>query len=315
MRSDLSRFVPAVLVCAGVLHAGCGGGSSNPTRPTGGPVATPTPTPTPEPTPEPTPTPPIGAACANVQDGTGSSSFCSASSGRHFSLVKGAVERARGAVFVDPDSGQSTSVVDGNLEIQAARAYVQTIIDTLDEQGLCAVYDGEEVQVRDTGADNENYDVITSKGGSWINYVTTCSPALPIPEPPMLPTESRDPFCPLPPSSAYFCVKQTAQLDGPVYAAQDALIAEDRARPTPQIFKFDDKLGGIDYGFLVINFPGYVEGMIEKMRERGLCAAYDGEEFNVKRTDSNLFSENYDMYRFDGYSIRLYNATCRDADF
>jgi hypothetical protein len=126
---------------------------------------------------------------------------------------------------------------------------------------------------------------------------------------------NRDPACDLAPSAAYFCVKGTAQLDGPVYAAQDALIAEDRARATPQIFKFDDRLSGIDYGFLVINFPGYVDGMIEKMRERGLCAAYDGEEFNVKRANSNLFSENYDMYRFDGYSIRIYNATCRDADF
>jgi hypothetical protein len=157
--------------------------------------------------------------------------------------------------------------------------------------------------------------VITSKGGSWINYVTTCNPALPIPDPPAIPTESRDPLCALPPSAAYFCVKQTARFDGPVYAAQDALIAEDRARPEPQIFKFDDRISGIDYGFLVINFPAYVSGMIEKMRERGLCAAYDGEEFNVKAVDSNLFSENYDMYRFDGYSIRLYNATCHDADF
>jgi hypothetical protein len=316
MRKEIvNRLIPFALVGCALLYAGCGGSSPGPTDPSSGPTATPTPTPTPAPTPEPTPTPAIGAACANVPDGTGSPSFCSPSSGRHFNAVRDAVDRARGSVYVDPGSGVATPMVDANLEIKAARAYVETIIEALDEQGLCAIFDGEEIQVRDTGADNENYDVITSRGASWINYVTTCNPALPMPEPPATPADKRDALCDLQPSAAYFCVKLTAQLDGPVYAAQDALVAEDRARPQPQIFKFDDKLGGTEYGYLIVNFPGYVSGMIEKLREHGLCAAYDGEEFNVKQANSNLFSENYDMNRFDGYAIRLYNATCRDADF
>ena len=215
---------------------------------------------------------------------------------------------------MDPDSGQVVNIVDGTGKIIAARAYVDTILAELEAEDLCAVFDGEEIQIRDTGADNENFDVITSKGFAWANYVVTCSPALPIPDPPEIPQDRPDPTCTLPPSASYLCVKQSPALDGDVYAAQDDLIAEDRARQTPIVFDFSDRIGGTEYGFKLISQTAYTEGMLEHLRARGMCATFDGEEFNVK-SGTNIFSENYDLTRRDFFAIRIYNATCRDASY
>ena len=44
-----------------------------------------------------------------------------------------------------------------------------------------------------------------------------------------------------------------------------------------------------------------------------MCAAYDGDDFKVKR--SNLSSENYELTKADLLSIRIYGATCRDAQY
>jgi hypothetical protein len=313
----LDRFL-RLIACLALIPVGlssCGGASNTPTQPSGNatPVATPTPTPTP--TPEPTPTPAIGLSCANVADGSGSGRDCSKrSASRFLGMLEDAVDVARTSRYQDPDSGSSVSMVAQDGQIIAARAYVARIIDELDAQGLCAVFDGEEIQIRDSGVDNENFDVITSDGFSWANYVVTCAPALPIPTPPPIPTTQKDPTCSLPPSAPYLCVRQTAQLDGPVYAAQDTLIELDRSRDVPLVFDFGDRLGGTPYGYRIIDHGAYVDGMLEQLRERGLCANFDGEEFNVKR-DTNIFSENYDMTKQDGFAIRLYNATCRDASF
>lgn len=253
-------------------------------------------------------------ACANIPSGNGSPSGCSPRDSRHYSAVNEAVNVARSSTWVDPSTGETIPMVEGDGYIRAASAYVQEIIDQLDAKGLCAVYDGEEIQVRDGGVDNENFDVITSGGYAWINYVTTCQPALPIPDPPSFPSEKADPECPLAPSAAYYCVKQGEQLAGFVFAAQDALIAEDRARERSLVFNFNDRLGGTDYGYRIIEPNLYRDGMIDKLHDQGMCATFDGEEFNVKR-GTNTFSENYDLNKFDGYAIRLYNATCHDASF
>jgi hypothetical protein len=281
--------------------------------PSGGTPATPTPTP--EPTPDPTPEPAIGAACHNVPDGSGSGSGCARrGAARFLPALEAAVERARGATYDDPGSGQTVDMVAGDGLVIAARAYIQFIIDELDAEGMCGVFDGEEIQIRDTGADNENFDVITSSGFAWSNYVVTCAPALPIPSPPPTPAATSDPNCALPPSLPFLCVRQTAALDGEVYAAQDALIARDQAESTAKIFDFRDRIGGTTYGYRIIDDQAYIAGMLEELRGRGLCANFDGEEFNVKQ-GTNIFSENYDMTKQDGFAIRIYNATCRDASF
>ena len=202
-------------------------------------------------------------------------------------------------------------VQDG--KIIAASEYIRIVVNALDGQGICAAYDGEEIYVSDGGGFNENYDIVTADGRSYFNHVVTCRPALPVPNPPPGPGGQRDPDCKLAPSASYWCARSGPELDGEVYAAQDDLIAEDRARTAPQIFDFNSKGSSDVYSFKIVNEPNYIAGMLRKLKARGMCAAYDGDEFNVKRT--NLFSENYDLTRFDQYSIRLYGATCRDAQY
>jgi hypothetical protein len=118
----------------------------------------------------------------------------------------------------------------------------------------------------------------------------------------------------MPASASLYCTRESAQYDGDVYGALDELIAEDQARSVPIIFDFRDRIGSVPYGWKIANDQNYVSEMLKKLKSKGFCALYDGEEFQVKR-GTNVFSENYDLTRSDGYSIRLYEVTCRDAAF
>lgn len=306
------RSTHAVLVVSIALIGGCGGGQqSSPSAPTAG---TPSTAPSPQPTPTPSPSAPASAqSCRSLPPASGSPSGCAKGSPNFLNQVKGAVDQAVGAGYRDPHTGETFDVVRDN-RIQVASAYLKTVIDALDREGLCAAWDGEEVNVRDGGGYNENYDIITADGRVWVNYNVTCRPALPLPAPtPQAPV--RDPDCRgIPPSSFTFCVKETSSYDGDVYDAQDLLQAEDRARATPQVFDFGDRFSSsVPYGYKIANEPLYVSEMLKKLKAKGFCAIHDGEEFVVKR--NGVYSEHFDMTRADQYAIRLYNSTCRDAAF
>jgi len=307
--------VGALVVGLALLHAGCGGGS--PSSPSSGgspPVgATPTPTPSATATPPPTSGTSLPRSCQGLPAGTGSPSGCAKGQAEFFNDVRGAQDAALASFYRDPDTGQTIPVADGT-KLLVPSAYLKSIVDALDAKGICAVYDGEEMNVRNGTGYNENYDLITSDGHGWVNYAVTCSPALPLPSIQPPPTVKRDPDCPLAASRALFCFRDEAQYDGDVYGALDDLIAEDRALAQPQIFDFSAPVGGADYTWRIINDSLYVSGMLRKLKARGFCAAYDGDEFNVKR-GTNTFSENYDLTKAEGWSIRVYNATCREADF
>jgi hypothetical protein len=227
--------------------------------------------------------------------------------------VKDAVNQAVGASYREPNTGQLYQVVDGDNRIIVASAYLKTVIDALDRQGICAVFDGEEINVRDGGGYNENYDIITADGGSWISYSVTCNPAQPIPPLPPPPV-AKTGDCRLPASASLFCSRGPTFYDGDVFDAQDQVIADDRARPTAQVFNFNDRLSNsAAYSYKIINDQMYVSEMLKKMKAKGLCAIYDGDEFQVKR--DNVFTEHWDMTKAEGYAIRLYGSTCRDAAF
>ncbi len=219
-----------------------------------------------------------------------------------------------GAAYRDLDTNATFEIVEGDGRIIVASAYLKTVADALDRQGVCAVHDGEEIWVSDGGGYNENYDIITAAGFSWTNYNVTCRPALPMPALPPAPPV-RDPECrSLPPSALTFCSRAPSVYDGDVWDAQDQLIAEDRARPTPQIFNFSRRFNSsTDYGYGIINEPLYIQELLKKIRAKGLCAMYDGDEFLVKR--NNVFSEHMDMIRADEFAIRNHISTCRDSAF
>jgi hypothetical protein len=257
--------------------------------------------------------PTLPRSCQQIRPGTGSTRDCARGTSNFFLRVQDAVNGSIGAPYRDPDTGETIEMVDGNRKILVPSAYIKRVSDTLDAAGLCALYDGEEMYVNDGGGYNEHFDIVTQDGRSWISYNATCNPALPFPPLPSTPPQ-QDPDCRLAPSRAFFCFKDSSAYDNDVFGALDDLIAEDRARATPMIFDFRDRLAGVPDGWKIINEALYVSETLKKMKARGLCAIFDGDEFSVKRR-TNTFSEDFDLIKAEGFSIRLYNATCRDAEF
>jgi len=306
-RSAVLCSLASILV---LLLPACGKNDATPT----GPVAGPTPTPT----PQPTATPPVAAnpvlpqSCRSLPASNGSPSGCAKRNGNFFNQVKDAVNATIGAPYRDPNTNATFEIVQGNNKIQVAGAYLKAVIDALDRQRVCAVYDGEEIWVSDGGGYNEQYDIITAEGFSWVGYSVTCSPALPMPALPP-PAPARDPDCRnLPPSASIFCGGDRSVYDGDVWDAQDLLIAEDRARATPQIFNFNQRFNDV-YGYRIANEPLYIAELLKKIKAKGFCTIYDGDEFLVKR--NNVFSEHMKMIRSDGFAVRAHISTCRDAAF
>ncbi len=310
MKKSRSAYAFLAILALGTWAA-CGGkGGSTPTTPTA--AGTPAPTPTAQATPTPVPT--TGSAlpqsCRSIPNGTGGSAGCSRRTPNFLNQVRGAVDLAASSTHRDPTTGQVFDIVQGS-RIVAAGAYLKVVSDALDRQGICAAYDGEEMNIRDGGGYNENYDIITADGNAWANYSVTCNPAQPIPSFSPLPM-GRDADCRMPQSALTFCTKPSSVYDGDVYDAQDLVIAEDMARATPQIFNFGENFGQ-PYGYKIVNEPMYIAEMLKKLKAKGFCAIYDGDEFQVKR--NNVFTEHFDMIKSDSFAVRIFNSTCRDAAF
>jgi hypothetical protein len=85
-------------------------------------------------------------------------------------------------------------------------------------------------------------------------------------------------------------------------------------REHPEHFDLDNQLGG--GGYLVKSVGGYVVGVVRNMELAGYCADWDGEELQVK--DSNSSSDQYDILTANGFIRRgesSYRATCFPAAF
>jgi hypothetical protein len=251
-------------------------------------------------------------SCRSLPVTNGSPSGCVKRNPNFLNHVKDAVDSTIGALYRDPYTNASFEIVQWNGKIQVASAYLRTVADALDRRGVCAVFDGEEMWLSDGGGYNEHYDIMTAEGFAYTNYTVTCRPALPMPRLPPAPP-LRDPDCRnLPPSAFTFCTRDSATYDGDAFDAQDLVIAEDRARAAPQIFDFNER-SGPDYGYRITNEPLYISEILKKLKAKGVCAIYDGDEFLVKR--NNVFADHFDMIRADGFAIRSYTSTCRDATF
>ncbi len=291
-----------------VLLAACGSTSPapQPAAPSAAPAA---PTSTPA---APAPTSSLPSSCRAFPPATGTAAGCRQEPPDFLRAVSDAVSAAQNATVVDPDSKESYVLVQNGI-IQSPNTYLKMIIDNLDRQGLCAVYDGEELTVRNSNGFTELFDIITSNGGSWIKYMSTCSPATPLPA--IVTPPVQDPECKLPPSKDTYCNRSGSMYGGDVSDTLDELIAQERQLANPLIFDFGDRLGGVDNGWKITNVALYFSELRKKLRAKGFCSIYNGDDELFIKKGTNRLSEHWDLLKAEGYSIRLLGAACHDAAF
>jgi hypothetical protein len=298
MRLSASSFVGLTLVALGALALNvCGGGGGSPgtpTQPTAPPVATPTPAPTPD--------PPLSASCAKLPPGSATAS-CKPEEPAFQSEVDAAIRTLQ---------QEQPQMFDGNQVLSAGAFYVG-LIKVLDRQGLCAATEGEELGVASSAAYNEQYDVLSAKGGVRFgpaSYRTTCAPsAVPIPSPGLPPQQAG---CPLAPSREIACGPEP---QGQYYLDVEAAISQ-ILKEKPELFDFTETSPGTDF-VRIVDFDGYNKGMVDIMTTKGYCAKHDGEELALKR-GSNVSSEQYDVDVAGKYIRRgpgIYRVSCYPAAF
>jgi hypothetical protein len=149
-----------------------------PVTPTPNPNPSPTPTiiPTPTPLPTPTPaapTPPVSACSLPPGRGTGD---CPRLNSHFLGDVQASIEqlvRERPELFRKRDC-------TGCYDVLNVNGYLSGMVQKMGARGYCAMYDGEELAVKNTNDFNEQFDILTAddrvrSGGE--SYRSTCRPA------------------------------------------------------------------------------------------------------------------------------------------
>jgi hypothetical protein len=198
---------------------------------------------------------------------------------------------------------EKPSLFDGTV-IKNVGAYHVGVVRNLEEQNLCAYWDGEEIAVKNSNAFHEQYHVDISSGHVRIGdgaYRATCRPAgFPV-SPAPLPQRGD---CYLPSSRDMGCDRLR---DPQFVQLMDTTAAEVKAdRP--------DLVVGTKVA--PANWNKYYKELVDRLLEKGYCAIFDGEEVAIKNT--NEFNEQYHPLISSG-TVRLgydaYRATCSPAAF
>jgi hypothetical protein len=301
MSQQFSRSARAcVPVMALLIVNVCGGKSTNDPTPLPTPVANPSPTPSPTPTPD----PPLSSTCERL--GAGSSEpRCTTVEAGAFPTYQAEVDEA-----IEATRQRRPDIFDGNVVLAAGVYYVE-IIKRLDEVGLCAHFDGQELGVKGDDTFNDQYHILTTasrvrKGPP--SFRAFCRPAsFPLPQAPRPST----PGCPLPPSREVHCARDPR---GGQFYEDVALATRELMETKPDWFDFTDQNHGLPR---INNVEEYAGGLVEILTRSDYCARFDGHELQVKR-GSNEFSEQYAVtlsltwVRNDPNS---YRATCNPATF
>jgi hypothetical protein len=292
LRSLRSRSLLAV--CASLLVT-CGGEKRSPSSST--PATAPPAIPAPSPS---APAAPAATACSRLAPAPPNVNNCSRQSPTFLSEVDQAINRLQ---------SQQPEIFNGEQVLSVGRYYVG-LIDQLEAQGVCADFDGEELQATNSSRFSDQYHVLTSKNTvrrGESSYRATCSPAaLPIPAPPLAPT----PGCSLPPSKEKACSREAARFLPQVEAAIAKAVQEH-----PDYFELGDIQPGTDW-YKVRNDDAYFNAVVDNLRQAGVCARYDGEELAAKI--DNRSSEQYDIHTGQGYIRRgdgSYRTSCYPAAF
>ena len=144
----------------------------------GGPAPAPTPTPAnPGPTPTPTPAPPTGGSCS-LPPSSNPNDNCSVQDPHFLSAVDKAITlltQQQPSIF-----NFNNNICENCYFVKDPSAYGAGVIKNLNAAGYCAIYDGEELGVKNSNSFNEQYDILISSGhirrGAG-SYRSTCNPA------------------------------------------------------------------------------------------------------------------------------------------
>lgn len=290
--TSVARLVPRLLLLPlTMLLAVCGDGDKTPSTPS---------TPAPTAAPTPTPTPAARTNCERIGLGTGAGVGCPRETASFQKEVNEAIARLR---------AQRPDMFDGRNVLSVGQ-YLLGVIEILEEGGLCAGYDGEELQVKNSNDFNDQYHILTSNfqfRDGTNSYRVTCYPAaFPI----ATPSPGQVPSCSLPGSRDVGCGREK-----PSYLPQVDAAIQKVADEMPNLIDKSDVRGGNNW-YRVLNVDAYVAAVVSKLNAVGLCARWDGLEMAVK--GENRFSDQYDILAGDGYTRRgdgSYRVTCYPAAF
>lgn len=299
-----SRGLAAALVLA-LAACGGGGGGANPSG--GNPVATPTPTPAPAPTP--TPAPPPGAVCS-FGIGPGSGESCPFESPTFLDQVEAAIDKL---VREEPDIFDLNDARGaGGYYIKSVGRFYIGVIQNLEAGGLCAAFDGEELQVKSNNDFNDQYDLELATGHMRrgpSTYRSTCYPAA---FPKAYNQPGQTPGCSLPGSREIACSREeVSRYLAAVETAIDTVI-----RTRPELFDTRDTAGSTNWP-KVLDVDAFVTAMVQTLTAQGFCAFWDGEELGVKK-DTNDVSEQFDILLASDHVRRgegAYRVSCYPAAF
>jgi hypothetical protein len=292
----LAALAAPAIMTAAVCIGACGGG--------GAPTTPPTATPTLLPPGPPTPLPAAVNACQRIGIGTGSGQNCPEQSASFEAQVNAAIDQL---IQEEPQIFDLKAPGGAGFRIVSVGQYYVGLIERLDRMGLCADFDGEELQVKSNNSFNDQYDVESASGYILRGYKSTCFPAS-FPKSVTAPPSAAG--CSLPGSREKACGRESATLLGPLETAIDQVMREH-----PEYFNPGDTQPGTDF-VRILNPDAYFRDLTIAINRQGLCAFYDGEEMAIKR--ENRYSEQYDLYGGAGYARRgqgSYQVTCYPAAF
>lgn len=294
------RVCGSSLVVLALISFNDCGGSKSPAGTT--PITSPSVVPGPTPTPVAAADPPVSKSCQQIGWGTLTNVRCPMETAGFQKDVDDAIrtlQRERPDIF------------NGNF-IDKVGAYYVGLIKILDQKGICAGFDGEELAVKVDNTYNEQYDIETASGLARfgpVSYRSTCYPAaFPIQPGPPIPVPAG---CNLPPSRNVACGREGS--DGKYYtdvvAAINQVIAEH-----PEIFDPTDLRADGPY---IKDLETYGRLVSEALAKRGYCARWDGKEEQVKQ-GSNEFNEQYAITLSLTHVRRdrnMYRSSCYPAAF
>lgn len=298
----MNRSLYAAAAASILTLSACGGGSNG--NVTNNPPPSTTPAVIAPPTTTLPPFDPIPGASSCARLGPGREGNCTrgtSSFGDQVEQVLDELVRERPGLFEN---------TGGGLRVASTGQFYVAFLQKLDRRGICAVFDGEEVGMKNSDAFNDQFHMVTSdlilrRGES--SYRTTCFPA-------SFPGAARgyppNNGCSLPHSIEVTCGRERSSH----LSIVDEAISQ-VAREHPEVFDFGARQPAEGW-YKIANTTAYDNYVVEAIKARGYCSRHDGEELVVKH--ENTFSEHFDISTSEGNVRRgegSYRSTCYPAAF